>query len=845
MRDFEEKRKNYTDMLTCQIDGISKILRVNGVKEIISLEIRDELSMIRSKAERLKRKLETNEFEIAIVGLEKAGKSTFANALMGNDILPTKDERCTYTSTSIRYGSNDEAEVTFFSSEQFNEDFNNKLIKLGIDEDAHVPFYEWTIEKFRKAVSDDSSEMLNLRKDVEGIIENRSSIKYLLDSDKRTYGVDKFETDVKRFIEDPSMAVAVKEIVIHSTKLVEMKNAVIYDVPGFDSPTQMHKDQTMMKMRQADAILLVVPVDRPSFNDSLVSFFTKVGKDDDGIDISDKIFVFGNRADAVTTLEENRIALISELTNYNVIGSSNITSRLILGSAKARIDREKRKQDSPAIIGINTKGITDGIDEIRNALEKYNQNERLDALSQKTLNFSKSIYSLMEILKGQNEEATSNIDDYETAKNEIKISSPMKICEYLGACRTQIIEKCREEKPITQKICSNIIHKISNENYMITDDEIVRVKNLSQAGVEIISHIDAGIREEKFTAIYNDFIDGVVNLAVDEHNESNQIIQKAFISGLGILEDSKWYDSLSEQVSNFITEHIKISAPAGYYSSLIRRYSRDLFEILIGIPYAVPERYTKFVKNKMNFYSLSLFDANYDVSILPGKQLMHSQILFHSTLAENVNDIMSDAVVLTENIINEIIMFNDKIYIALKEFVSIYQDKSIDKLKELYLPFNYSEKEETFDSNLYHDENTPIKEAVFQTIRNCIDSDNKGINASEITSSEYKSFFVYYEKSLEGIKAEFSTDLTILHDILENQVMKAIAIETPFVDLIMQEISDIMDSTREASFLNFIDENAEFILAEKSAQILVEKSKREKKRAILQEVTAILQSIPQ
>lgn len=34
MRDFEEKRKNYTDMLTCQIDGISKILRVNGVKRL-------------------------------------------------------------------------------------------------------------------------------------------------------------------------------------------------------------------------------------------------------------------------------------------------------------------------------------------------------------------------------------------------------------------------------------------------------------------------------------------------------------------------------------------------------------------------------------------------------------------------------------------------------------------------------------------------------------------------------------------------------------------------------------------------------------------------------------------
>jgi len=163
----------------------------------------------------------------------------------------------------------------------------------------------------------------------------------------------------------------------------------------------------------------------------------------------------------------------------------------------------------------------------------------------------------------------------------------------------------------------------------------------------------------------------------------------------------------------------------------------------------------------------------------------------------------------------------------------------------LYLPFNYSEKEKAFNSTLYHDEDTPIKEAVFQTIRSSVDFNNVEINTSEITSSEYKSFFMYYEKSLESIKCEFKMDLKILHDILENQVMKAIAIEMPFVDLIMQEISDIMDSTREPAFLNFIDENSELILAEKSARILVERSKREKKRAVLKEVTAILQSIPQ
>ena len=51
-------------------------------------------------------RLEKENFEIAIIGTEKAGKSTFTNALIKSTFLPSAIERCTFTSTTIEYGEN-------------------------------------------------------------------------------------------------------------------------------------------------------------------------------------------------------------------------------------------------------------------------------------------------------------------------------------------------------------------------------------------------------------------------------------------------------------------------------------------------------------------------------------------------------------------------------------------------------------------------------------------------------------------------------------------------------------------------------------------------------------------
>ena len=116
MSSFDKERMEYKEKVERQSKAISNLLSLSethtGLFDYAALK---QLNSQKEKCSKLYKKLDKNEFEIAIVGLEKAGKSTFGNALMENRILPDADERCTYTSTCIRYG-NDRAIVKFFNS---------------------------------------------------------------------------------------------------------------------------------------------------------------------------------------------------------------------------------------------------------------------------------------------------------------------------------------------------------------------------------------------------------------------------------------------------------------------------------------------------------------------------------------------------------------------------------------------------------------------------------------------------------------------------------------------------------------------------------------------------------
>ena len=176
---FEQEKEMYVNKLNSIIGGIDSIgrLRIDDLPCIKS----EDLIEYKKSAQRLLKKLEENEFEIAVVGLEKAGKSSFSNAFIDIDVLPTDDQRCTYTSTRIQYGKETKARISFYRVQEFNTDFREKLEKLEIENAQIYTYDNLDIETYRglfDKITDDKKKLYekSLNEDILNILKNKSSI---------------------------------------------------------------------------------------------------------------------------------------------------------------------------------------------------------------------------------------------------------------------------------------------------------------------------------------------------------------------------------------------------------------------------------------------------------------------------------------------------------------------------------------------------------------------------------------------------------------------------------------------------------------------------------------------
>jgi hypothetical protein len=142
--------KNAGDLLNdYKIDETEK--KFDEIYENIIDDLSDQLKKTRS-----------NEFEIAVIGREKAGKSSLLNAWIGFDLLPSERNRCTYTTTEIRSCPSENEQkylIEYFTSEEFNLKVSAQYSQVGND---HADFKALTllaqqeleeIEKYRDEIS--------------------------------------------------------------------------------------------------------------------------------------------------------------------------------------------------------------------------------------------------------------------------------------------------------------------------------------------------------------------------------------------------------------------------------------------------------------------------------------------------------------------------------------------------------------------------------------------------------------------------------------------------------------------------------------------------------------------
>ena len=354
------------------------------LKEILSQEEKPT----RRQLERLKKR----EFRIAVVGLEKSGKSTFINAWLECDLLPAKAARCTFTTTQLYSVTNDtdqRLEVQAKTDEQF---FN-------------------LIEDLKEAKAEE---------DLNTIQQNESTLSQVRKDGNLTFSFTRLEDirdQLRKYVADEKYAHAVLEARLYTSKLAQAEGIVFYDVPGLDSGLAKHVDEAQQMLSDCDAVILVQRFTSLREKELEIIKFTELG--DKNVTVADKLFVFLSRIDAQATpealkqhIEEasqdwlKRAKLPSKRIVYGSAGAYLVLNGLAEKQTQLEIGDVNSIQDKLRMLtgineeeALNKKGT--GIPEIKERISHYINTERVSILKKrceasitKILDTSEEIYNL-------------------------------------------------------------------------------------------------------------------------------------------------------------------------------------------------------------------------------------------------------------------------------------------------------------------------------------------------------------------------------------------------------------------------------------------------------------------
>ena len=884
----ENEKAAYIEKLGTAVESIGKILANDKISAILGFADREELRKQHEEAKRLKRKLENDEWEVAIVGLEKAGKSSFANALMQRNILPTKDGRCTYTATRIEYlKEGKQTTVYFYDSKTFNDKLREMLAKMEIKNAEQYSFVKGeglvsdsgrkvTLDEFnrlyRSAVENnptiDAAYGDNIKKEIEDIVANAGSISELLD---RTELHPSDENEVRDYIVEPKKALAVKEVVIYSEKLDKLPNVVIFDVPGFDSPTNKHKEQTLEKMKDADVIIVVANAKSYSLNDASLKMLRN--SDKDGTMLLDKLFVFANKVETCTDIRENEKKTIEEWTGRGFVVKPE--KRIVFGSALAYLQHEELVPTT----GVNAlRDFNDrkgempngfGIKEILDRIDDYNKNERFTVLKRRCNDIVKKVDDIA--VKLLNECGSEENDSFWTQDkmdafndfllgNRKEIGAIDKVKEALNYLKGEIKEDMDmlgeskfpiNERPLSKRILENLIATITKENYSVTDEEISNKKrdlNKSTGGNVTVSKIEERIREDKFYRMYGDFSNNIVGITDKRHFEYGNRVIATILEALGVSTSSSDYKELYEKLKQELIPYRpeldeSLSGcndkTASYYSSLIERFARDVYEILIAYPYTAERYDKKFFPSMDNFLSMSVFykpNGNADDKSYASKTLQElpfcKKLLFHDEAEKGMAELFKKVCDVTK--IREL---GDEAKELVKKFYAVEGNKTEAVI-------NYIEN--AFKSVASGLSNAGRLNILITNLKNKVGTAPSlrmpSIAEKEEFSKYCKNYFATSIKydDYDDFRREFDKDIEILRDVMVNAFVYAINLEKPFATREEKSIEDIIKQYVDGKFTKFISHNFDKIVNED----WVEKQKEiEARRKLREELFTIKDSL--
>lgn len=403
--DWKTASLTYCQQLKEALDVQRYALQLLNLPKIIGSGIEPEyktrLLTAGQQAEKLARRLQNAEFRIAVVGLEKAGKSTFVNAWLGCDLLPTKTERCTFTTTQI------------YSVQQ---DDQQRLEIEPKPRQGKGSFDDYVADLKEQINSTDLTASKNATTDLKVINDNLSTLHDVLADGSDTIKFSRLEEikpHLDKYVADERYAHAMHEARLYTRELAAIDGVVFFDVPGLNSGLSKHIDETKSILSDCDAIVIIQSrtISLQAHEQDVVKF----GMDGDPyLKLADKLFVFWGQIDlqpSQAVLEEDWGKLLAEWNRFGIP-----EKRIVRGSAGAHLvlhqypipkvgdidDVRRKMQALTGIQDIHELAEATGIPELKNRIQHYLDEERTillrrrcDHILQDILQPAREIYRLL------------------------------------------------------------------------------------------------------------------------------------------------------------------------------------------------------------------------------------------------------------------------------------------------------------------------------------------------------------------------------------------------------------------------------------------------------------------
>ncbi|MEH6942458.1 dynamin family protein [Bacillus sp. JJ722] len=261
------------------------------------------VSELQEKAERMKNQTYT----IALFGAFSAGKSSFANALFGDKVLPVSPNPTTAVINKVMAAGEHQkhrtAKITLKSADMLLDDVRLACKQLNYDPDTLDDAYEFGNRVNDIKISGDGKEKAHLSF-VAAFHKGYPSLKdklgqeFIVEYDEYT-----------GFAADESKSCFVDEIVLYFDCDLTKKGIVLVDTPGADSINARHTNAAFHYIKNSDAILFVTYYNHP-FAKADREFLIQLGRVKDSFAM-DKMFFICNAIDLAQTEEE-----LLEVTQY-------------------------------------------------------------------------------------------------------------------------------------------------------------------------------------------------------------------------------------------------------------------------------------------------------------------------------------------------------------------------------------------------------------------------------------------------------------------------------------------------------------------------------------------------